>query len=66
MNPINPRYGAFAGSQALFDEGLLQHMLRVYNYMALGLVITGLVEEGLGAGDGTVAGIDRVHADLLG
>ncbi|MFS8145831.1 hypothetical protein ATY78_05440 [Rhizobium sp. R635] len=43
MNPINSRYGAAAGTQALFDEGLRQHMLRVYNYMALGLVITGLV-----------------------
>ena len=28
---------------ALIDVGLRQHMLRVYNYMALGLVITGLV-----------------------
>ncbi|GGB06603.1 membrane protein [Brucella endophytica] len=28
---------------ALFDEGLRQHMLRVYNYMGLGLVVTGLV-----------------------
>ncbi len=26
-----------------FDEALRQHMLRVYNYMGLGLVITGLV-----------------------
>lgn len=34
-------YGTSAG--ALFDEGLRQHMLRVYNYMAIGLVITGLV-----------------------
>src|SRR5690606_5662222 len=30
-------------SAALFDEGLRQHMLRVYNYMALGLVLTGVV-----------------------
>ncbi|RIY03212.1 Bax inhibitor-1/YccA family protein [Aureimonas flava] len=30
-------------SQALFDEGLRQHMLRVFNYMGLGLVVTGLV-----------------------
>lgn len=30
-------------SGAAFDEGLRQHMLRVYNYMGLGLVITGLV-----------------------
>lgn len=34
----------YAGQQdALFDEGLRRHMLRVYNYMGLGLVITGLV-----------------------
>src|SRR3954453_15185924 len=30
-------------SGALFDEGLRQHMLRVYNYMGLGLVVTGVV-----------------------
>jgi len=30
-------------SGAAFDEGLRQHMLRVYNYMGLGLVITGIV-----------------------
>src|SRR3712207_4325046 len=28
---------------ALFDEGLRRHMLRVYNFMGLGLVVTGLV-----------------------
>ncbi|MBB5573158.1 MULTISPECIES: Bax inhibitor-1/YccA family protein [Rhizobium] len=45
MNPTNPRYGygAAAGSQALFDEGLRKHMLRVYNYMGIGLVVTGIV-----------------------
>ncbi|MDR6900921.1 Bax inhibitor-1/YccA family protein [Rhizobium miluonense] len=45
MNPTNPRYGhgAAAGSQALFDEGLRRHMLRVYNYMGIGLVVTGIV-----------------------
>lgn len=36
------RSGA-ARSDALFDEGLRQHMLRVYNYMGLGLVLTGIV-----------------------
>src|SRR3712207_3522447 len=30
-------------SGAIFDEGLRQHMLRVYNYMGAGLVVTGLV-----------------------
>jgi FtsH-binding integral membrane protein len=45
MNPNTPRYGygSAAGTQAIFDEGLRQHMLRVYNYMGLGLVITGIV-----------------------
>jgi len=42
-----PNYGYRTGtsrqSAALFDEGLRQHMLSVYNYMALGLVLTGVV-----------------------
>ncbi len=32
-----------APASASFDEGLRRHMLRVYNYMGLGLVLTGLV-----------------------
>ena len=45
MDPIQNRfgYGAQAQSAALFDEGLRKHMLRVFNYMGLGLVITGIV-----------------------
>lgn len=45
MEPVQQRYGygAEAQSAALFDEGLRQHMLRVYNYMGAGLVITGLI-----------------------
>ena len=35
--------GARAGSAAAIDEGLRSYMLRVYNYMGLGLVVTGLV-----------------------
>lgn len=42
-----PQFGYRAGyarqDAALFDEGLRQHMLRIYNYMALGLVLTGAV-----------------------
>jgi hypothetical protein len=30
-------------SEAVFDEGLRQHMLRVYNFMGLGLALTGIV-----------------------
>ncbi|MCO5733498.1 Bax inhibitor-1/YccA family protein [Rhizobium sp. SSA_523] len=42
---MNPRFGynSAVQSQAAFDEGLRQHMLRVYNYMGLGLLITGIV-----------------------
>ena len=40
-----PNYGYRVGAQAgaAIDEGLRQHMLRVYNYMGLGLVVTGIV-----------------------
>ncbi|OLP58216.1 hypothetical protein BJF93_06220 [Xaviernesmea oryzae] len=41
-NP-NQRFGVSAQQAAYFDEALRQHMLRVFNYMGLGLVITGLV-----------------------
>ncbi|MCD2184173.1 Bax inhibitor-1/YccA family protein [Rhizobium sp. GN54] len=44
MYPNQGRFGGFSQtSAAAFDEGLRQHMLRVYNYMGLGLVVTGLV-----------------------
>lgn len=35
--------GARGVDRAVFDEGLRRHMLRVYNYMAIGLVLTGIV-----------------------
>ncbi|MFC7399334.1 Bax inhibitor-1/YccA family protein [Chelatococcus sp. GCM10030263] len=34
---------AVARTGALFDEGLRRHMLKIYNYMSLGLVVTGIV-----------------------
>lgn len=45
MNSPNLGYRMGTGVQtgAAYDEGLRQHMLRVYNYMGLGLVVTGLV-----------------------
>jgi hypothetical protein len=47
LGPQN-RYGAAsyqgrAVDQAAIDEGLRQHMLRIYNYMSLGLAVSGLV-----------------------
>jgi hypothetical protein len=41
----NQQYRSFGRTvdQAAFDEGLRRHMLRVYNFMTLGLGVTGLV-----------------------
>lgn len=38
-----PTIAAGAGSAAVVDQGLRSYMLRVYNYMTIGLVLTGLV-----------------------
>ena len=45
MNSPNLGYRMGTGAQAgaVYDEGLRKHMLRVYNYMGLGLVVTGLI-----------------------
>jgi FtsH-binding integral membrane protein len=41
------RYGAPAtGALGAVDEGLRAHMLRVYNYMAIGLALTGIFAYG--------------------
>lgn len=38
------RYGSLSGAAVgAVDEGLRAHMLRVYNYMAIGLVLTGVI-----------------------
>jgi FtsH-binding integral membrane protein len=42
-----PTVAGRAGTAAAIDEGLRSYMLRVYNYMGLGLVVTGLVAFGL-------------------
>jgi FtsH-binding integral membrane protein len=42
-----PRYGAsVARADVAIDAGLRAHMIRVYNYMTIGLVITGLTAYG--------------------
>ena len=38
-----PDFSAAPSSTEYFDESLRQHMLRVYNYMGGGLVLTGIV-----------------------
>src|SRR5690606_36904816 len=51
MNPNDRRFGAVQSSQVGYeiDESLRQHMLRVYYYMAAGLVITGVVAYIIGS-----------------
>lgn len=43
--PLSQRFGTMgrAVDQGAFDEGLRQHMLRIYNYMGVGLVATGVI-----------------------
>ncbi len=38
-----PTVAARPGTAAVIDEGLRSYMLKVYNYMSIGLVVTGLV-----------------------
>ena len=40
---LRPGYGATTIDQAQYDVGLRSHMLRVYNYMASGLALSGIV-----------------------
>ncbi len=40
------RYGAAAGARVEIDQGLRSYMLQVYNYMAIGLAVTGVVAYG--------------------
>lgn len=47
MADLNRRTVAGYDTGVAVDEGLRSHMLRVYNYMSIGLVITGIVAFGL-------------------
>lgn len=40
------RYGTAAGAAGAIDEGLRAHMIRVYNYMLMGLAVTGVFALG--------------------
>ena len=39
--------GTVISDQATYDAGLRAHMIRVYNYMASGLALSGIVAFGL-------------------
>jgi len=44
-----PRTGGDAQSNAAYDEGLRSYMLSIYNYMASGVLLTGIVAMGAAA-----------------
>jgi uncharacterized protein len=44
---VSANYGTTAGQAVAVDEGLRAYMLRVYNYMMIGLAITGLAALGI-------------------
>ncbi len=46
VNPVDPRLATLrpdAGAAAGYDEGLRSYMLSIYNYMASGVLVTGIV-----------------------
>ena len=46
VNPVDPRLATLrptAGAAAGYDEGLRSYMLSIYNYMASGVLLTGIV-----------------------
>ena len=47
MANFNPQTVSRQAQAALIDEGLRAYMLRVYNYMAIGLAVTGLAAIGI-------------------
>lgn len=60
-----------AGAQVLIDEGLRQYMLRVYNYMASGLALTGITAwvtaqmSVVTGADGAIVGLTGFGAALF-
>jgi FtsH-binding integral membrane protein len=63
----NPSFGSFnraspIADRASLDIGLRQHMLRVYNYMAAGLALSGIVAVGLFHSAGLAALFFEVEA----
>src|SRR5271170_1476647 len=73
----NPNFGTFnrpgaIADQASFDAGLRAHMIRVYNYMASGLALSGIVAVALFSSSESasrffqVAAGNRVGLNMLG
>lgn len=55
----NAGFAPPAANAAAFDQGLRAHMLRIYNYMGLGLALTGLVAV-------LVASVPAIYVPIFG
>ncbi len=70
----NAQTRSFSRAQtgALYDEGLRQYMLRVYNYMGIGLAITGIIAYAVAqvsvvySTNGAIVGLTEIGALLYG
>jgi uncharacterized protein len=74
-NPVDPRLATarpIAGAEAGYDEGLRSYMLSIYNYMASGVLLTGLVALAVASNPSLLAvffaqdAMGRVGPTLLG
>lgn len=61
-----PGYGGYAQQQVAFDAGLRAHMLSVYNYMASGVLLTGLVALGMYVSGAVSALFTQTGPSMLG
>lgn len=64
MNPWNRQSAAVAqGQTKAVDQGLRSHMLRVYNYMASGVLLTGIIAYFAGTSDAFLSAVIAQGAD---
>lgn len=64
MNPWNRQTATVAQGQATaVDAGLRKHMLRVYNYMASGVLLTGIIAYFAGTSDAFLSAVIAQGAD---
>ena len=69
-NNVDPRLGAFraqAPAEAGYDAGLRSYMLSIYNYMASGVLLTGIVAllvPAEGMEEKAKAAVERVNRKL--
>lgn len=66
VNPVDPRIATLrpsAGAAAGYDEGLRSYMLSIYNYMASGVLLTGIVALLVASNEALLSAFFSVSAD---